>query len=180
MKTYYIFIQGELFYGWTDSEYIATQYINIDKYLQFRVVTFDGTYDEFCKYLLDELNMMHITSSKIHLITNHDNSLVTYNVISSEENVDVVLYESGMFDRASNDLIFSMYKLKLMSKYINDKRMVFLIEYIFRRYILDLIDYVRGVDDRSDRFDPIYVLQKEKYLGVITIEDNKRNDYHFN
>ena len=49
-------------------------------------------------------------------------------------------------------------------------------EYIFRLYILDLIDYVRGVDDRSDRFDPIYVLQKEKYLGVITIENNKRND----
>ena len=32
MKTYYIFIQGELFHGWTDSEYIAIQYINIDKY----------------------------------------------------------------------------------------------------------------------------------------------------
>lgn len=176
MSTYYIFTQDELFHGWTDNEYIAFQYISIDQYDQFNVSTFDGTYTDFCEYMQYMFNMKYITSSKLHLMVNYDNSLTKYNIISSDENVDVVLYESGIFDTAAKDLIVSMYKLRRMSEYINDERMVFLIEYIFRRYILDLIDYINGIDDRSDRFDPIYILQKERYLGVLTIENNRKDN----
>lgn len=165
---YYIFSQNVLFHAWTDNEYIMSQYLKLDIYHQYTVEEFNGTYQEFSNYLLKEYDVQYLANNKLELM--FGKGISPYSLIVSRDTVETMLYESGMLDTASYKLIVSLYKLKQMSKYILDERMIFYVEYIFRRYILDLIDYIRGIDDSTDRFDPIYILQLERYLGVLNIE----------
>lgn len=168
---YYIFSQNVMFHAWTDNEYIMTEYLNRDVYHQYRIESFDGTYQEFCDYVKDQYDMSYLAQHKLKIISG--NGIVPYSIIASDHLVDILLYESSVWDSTVYKLVASFYRLRKMAMFVVDESMVFYIEYIFRRYILDLIDKFRGIDDSSDRFDPIYVLYVENYLGVINIERNQ-------
>ena len=165
---YYIFSQNVLFHAWTDNEYIMCEYLKLDIYHQYIAEEFTGTYQEFCEHLEKDYGVSYMAPYKLQIL--YGRGISKYTIIASNDMIETLLYESGVVDTASFNLILSLYKLKRMSKYVLDERMRFYLEYIFRRYILDLIDYVRGVDESSDRFDPIYILQLERYLGVMNIE----------
>ena len=179
-STFYDEVDHKELVGWTDNEYIAKSFIQYAEDAEYIVTTTDdiiSEYKEYTKYstsgILDEEICRETIIDKLYSEL-HDSQLkiitsktgMYYGLITDKYFKEIIEYSDVLYDLMT-ELVTSIRKLLIITKYSYISEMKPFLNYILIKYVSHLIDSYRNGEIMNSCIDVIHLLMQDGYIYEI-------------
>ncbi len=178
-STFYDEMDHKELVGWTDNEYIVKTFIQYADDAEYIVTTTDDIIDEYKEYtkcstsgilneeicretIIDKL-YSELHDSQLKIITSKTG---VYGLTTDKYFKEIIEYSDIIYDLIT-ELVTSIRKLLIISKYYYSSEMKSFLNYILIKYVSYLIDSYKNGDIMNSCIDVIYLLIQDGYIYEI-------------